>query len=296
MSRVARRSTCSSSTASATWSLRAARRSGRATCAPAAEGRLLAGRRSESFTAVELADEQKPPVLRAYLKRWKFEVGVFFDGVGPDSSEEELLDAASKHPVFRILEALMSARARANRSDRHRLRRAGDRGRLRRARQRGLVRGHRRGQGRAPAARRGRRSTSRGSRSCWRATPARLHFSTDLAGALEHARLLFVAVGTPPTYSGDADLSAVHAVVDAIPASQSRDARAGDEVDGAVRNRRLAAARLRRAGQGGARVRLLPRVPQGGLGGRRTSCTPTASSSGTTATGRATRWSSSTRR
>jgi UDPglucose 6-dehydrogenase len=48
---------------------------------------------------------------------------------------------------------------------------------------------------------------------------ARLHFSTDLAGALEHARLLFVAVGTPPTYSGDADLSAVHAVADAIPAS-----------------------------------------------------------------------------
>jgi UDPglucose 6-dehydrogenase len=48
---------------------------------------------------------------------------------------------------------------------------------------------------------------------------ARLHFSTDLADALEHARLLFVAVGTPPTYSGDADLSAVHAVVNAIPAS-----------------------------------------------------------------------------
>jgi UDPglucose 6-dehydrogenase len=48
---------------------------------------------------------------------------------------------------------------------------------------------------------------------------ARLHFSTDLSQALEHARLLFVAVGTPPTYSGDADLSAVHAVADAIPAS-----------------------------------------------------------------------------
>ena len=48
---------------------------------------------------------------------------------------------------------------------------------------------------------------------------ARLHFSTELAGALEHARLLFVAVGTPPTYSGDADLSAVHAVVDAMPPS-----------------------------------------------------------------------------
>jgi UDPglucose 6-dehydrogenase len=47
----------------------------------------------------------------------------------------------------------------------------------------------------------------------------RLHFSTDIAEALEHARLLFIAVGTPPTYSGDADLSAVHAVVHAIPAS-----------------------------------------------------------------------------
>ena len=47
----------------------------------------------------------------------------------------------------------------------------------------------------------------------------RLHFTTELEPALEHARLLFVAVGTPPTYSGDADLSAVHAVVDAIPAS-----------------------------------------------------------------------------
>src|SRR5438445_1916065 len=47
----------------------------------------------------------------------------------------------------------------------------------------------------------------------------RLHFSTDLGPALEHARLLFVAVGTPPTYSGDADLSAVNAVVRAMPAS-----------------------------------------------------------------------------
>jgi UDPglucose 6-dehydrogenase len=47
----------------------------------------------------------------------------------------------------------------------------------------------------------------------------RLHFSTDIADALEHARLLFVAVGTPPTYSGDADLGAVHSVVAAMPPS-----------------------------------------------------------------------------
>ncbi len=49
----------------------------------------------------------------------------------------------------------------------------------------------------------------------------RLHFSTELSDALDNARLLFVAVGTPPTYSGDADLSAVHAVVAAMPPSDS---------------------------------------------------------------------------
>ena len=63
------------------------------------------------------------------------------------------------------------------------------------------------------------RSGSRGWRSWWRSTASALHFSTELTDALEHARLLFVAVGTPPTYSGDADLSAVHAVVDAMPPS-----------------------------------------------------------------------------
>src|SRR3954449_484997 len=51
------------------------------------------------------------------------------------------------------------------------------------------------------------------------ANAERMHFSTDIADAFEHARLLFVAVGTPPTYSGDADLSAVYSVVDAMPAS-----------------------------------------------------------------------------
>ena len=54
------------------------------------------------------------------------------------------------------------------------------------------------------------------------ASRERLHFTTDLAPALEHARLLFIAVGTPPTYTGDADLSAVNAVVDAIPVGAER--------------------------------------------------------------------------
>jgi deazaflavin-dependent oxidoreductase (nitroreductase family) len=66
------------------------------------EGRLLVGPRSEHFTATELTDEEKVPVLRAYLKRWKFEVGVFFDGVGPDSDEQELRRIAPRHPVFRL--------------------------------------------------------------------------------------------------------------------------------------------------------------------------------------------------
>ena len=48
---------------------------------------------------------------------------------------------------------------------------------------------------------------------------SRLHFSTDVAPAIEHTRLLFVAVGTPPTHSGDADLTAVNAVVEEMPAS-----------------------------------------------------------------------------
>ena len=65
-------------------------------------GRLLLGRRSESFTATEVPDEEKAPLLRAYLKRWKFEVGMFFDGVGPNSSETELRRIAPDHPVFRL--------------------------------------------------------------------------------------------------------------------------------------------------------------------------------------------------
>jgi len=66
------------------------------------EGRLLVGRRTEPFAAVELPDEEKEPVLRAYLKRWKWEVGAFFGGVGPESTGEELTRIAPEHPVFRI--------------------------------------------------------------------------------------------------------------------------------------------------------------------------------------------------
>jgi UDPglucose 6-dehydrogenase len=46
----------------------------------------------------------------------------------------------------------------------------------------------------------------------------RLHFTLDAAQALDGAEFAFVAVGTPPTYSGDADLSAVLTVLEEIPA------------------------------------------------------------------------------
>ena len=50
----------------------------------------------------ELADDEKPRLLRAYLKRWKAEVGIFFEGVGADAPDEELRRIAPDHPVFRI--------------------------------------------------------------------------------------------------------------------------------------------------------------------------------------------------
>ena len=66
------------------------------------EGRLLVGRRAEPFTAEEIPDDDKPAILRPYLERWKWEVGAFFGGVGPDSSDEELRRIAPDHPVFRL--------------------------------------------------------------------------------------------------------------------------------------------------------------------------------------------------
>ena len=65
-------------------------------------GELRRGRKVEAFTATELPLEDRPRVLRAYLKKWKFEVGVFFQGVGPDAADDKLLAIAPDHPVFRI--------------------------------------------------------------------------------------------------------------------------------------------------------------------------------------------------
>lgn len=66
-------------------------------------GRLRIGRRAETFRAVELPDAEKPEMLRAYLKKWAWEVGAFFgDDVSADSPQERLLHVAPGIPVFRI--------------------------------------------------------------------------------------------------------------------------------------------------------------------------------------------------
>ena len=65
-------------------------------------GELRIGRRAEPFRATEIADDDKPAILRAYLKRWKFEVGVFFDGVDAKAPEEKLREIAPGYPIFRI--------------------------------------------------------------------------------------------------------------------------------------------------------------------------------------------------
>ena len=65
-------------------------------------GRLVLGRRVEEFNATEVPVEERVPLLRAYLEKWKWEAGAFFEGAGPDSPEEELRRIAPDHPAFRI--------------------------------------------------------------------------------------------------------------------------------------------------------------------------------------------------
>ncbi len=66
-------------------------------------GELRVGKKVEAFRTRELAHDESVAVLRAYLKRWKFEVGVFFEGVGPDSTDDELRAIAPRHPAFEVL-------------------------------------------------------------------------------------------------------------------------------------------------------------------------------------------------
>ena len=66
-------------------------------------GKLRLGPRREPIQVVELADAEKPELLRHYLRRWRWEAGQFFEGVGPDAPEGDIQRIAPNHPVFRIL-------------------------------------------------------------------------------------------------------------------------------------------------------------------------------------------------
>jgi deazaflavin-dependent oxidoreductase (nitroreductase family) len=65
-------------------------------------GELRVGRRTQAFTAEEIDADDRTAVVRAYLKRWRWEVGTFFAGVGPESSEADLRAESRHHPVFRL--------------------------------------------------------------------------------------------------------------------------------------------------------------------------------------------------
>jgi deazaflavin-dependent oxidoreductase (nitroreductase family) len=65
-------------------------------------GELHVGHRVEPFVATEITDDDKPEILREYLRRWKWEVGVFFDGVDAKAPAEKLREIAPGYPVFRI--------------------------------------------------------------------------------------------------------------------------------------------------------------------------------------------------
>lgn len=69
---------------------------------------LILGRHRRHYEAVEVPVDERSRILRAYLRRWKFEVGMFFDGVGPDSTEAEIDAIAARHPVFALRETVGS--------------------------------------------------------------------------------------------------------------------------------------------------------------------------------------------
>ena len=78
----------------------------------AGRGELRVGRRVDSFTAQELPDAEKVAILRAYLTKWKFEVGKFFGGVGPEANDAEILAIAPGYPVFVVTRAARSGSTR----------------------------------------------------------------------------------------------------------------------------------------------------------------------------------------
>jgi deazaflavin-dependent oxidoreductase (nitroreductase family) len=69
----------------------------------AGEGELRLGRHAQHFVPVDIADADKPPLIRLYLQKWAWETGAFFDGLTADSPDADIAAAAPGFPVFRIV-------------------------------------------------------------------------------------------------------------------------------------------------------------------------------------------------
>ena len=59
--------------------------------------------RSREVAVTEVADDQKPALLRLYLKRWYWEVKGHVAGLTPDSTDEEIAAVAPSIPVFALV-------------------------------------------------------------------------------------------------------------------------------------------------------------------------------------------------
>jgi deazaflavin-dependent oxidoreductase (nitroreductase family) len=73
-------------------------------------GELRLGRDAESFRGRELADDEKVAVLRAWLRTWRAEAGIFFKGTPAGSSDEQIRAIAPRSPVFEVVTVQGTAR------------------------------------------------------------------------------------------------------------------------------------------------------------------------------------------
>lgn len=67
----------------------------------AGEGELRLGRKTRRFTGEEVPEAERLPILKAYLDKWAWEVGAFFD-LPKDPSDEQIREILGLHPVFRV--------------------------------------------------------------------------------------------------------------------------------------------------------------------------------------------------
>jgi len=65
----------------------------------AKEGELRSGRKVRHFTAEEVPDSEKLPLMRLYMDKWSWEVKGFL-GIDSKASDDEIREIIPKHPAF----------------------------------------------------------------------------------------------------------------------------------------------------------------------------------------------------